>query len=595
MSAAGPEAPIPAESLAEMAAGLLALAPEALGGLWLRAPAGPAREAWLARLRQLAPGTMPFRRMPAGIGEARLQGGLDLAATLAAGRPIAERGLLAEADGGLLLISMAERLEPRFAALVVATLESGMVRTERDGLALAHPARFGVVALDEGIDDEAPPAILTEHLALCLDLTVTPLGEACLGPERIAAARMRFSAVTTSATLIARLCEAAARLGISSLRASLQALAAARALAALAGRGETNDQDAMGAIALVLAPRARILPENLSKSPPESETQDEPSEVEPPPDSEAKAMGDAQPQANPPEEIPVEALLAALPPGLLGKIAARAMGRVRQTGRAGAAARAQARGRAIGTRQGDPRTGARISIVDTLRAAAPWQAIRRGRAAAASFGPLAIRREDFRITRTKARTRTTTLFVVDASGSSAMQRLGEAKGAVQILLSECYVRRDEVALLAFRGRQAELVLPPTRALARASRALAGLVGGGGTPLASAIDAARRLTLSILRGGRSVMLVFMTDGRANIGREGQPGRAQALADAEAAARELAGLNQNMIVIDTAVKPGEQALALARAMGARYVPLPYADARAVVDVLGAGRPARAGQAA
>ena len=100
-----------------------------------------------------------------------------------------------------------------------------------------------------------------------------------------------------------------------------------------------------------------------------------------------------------------------------------------------------------------------------------------------------MRRDDFRMTRFQQRTRTTTIFVVDASGSSALNRLAEAKGAVELLLADCYVRRDQVALLAFRGKEAELLLPPTRSLVRAKRSLAGLPGGGGTPLAAGIDAA----------------------------------------------------------------------------------------------------------
>ncbi|WP_343895811.1 VWA domain-containing protein, partial [Craurococcus roseus] len=152
-------------------------------------------------------------------------------------------------------------------------------------------------------------------------------------------------------------------------------------------------------------------------------------------------------------------------------------------GRAGAPRQAARRGRRIGTRTGDPRSGGRLDLVETLRAAAPWQRLRR-RYAVADGPRVAIRREDFRLVRFRQETGTTTVFVVDASGSAAVNRLGEAKGAVELLLADCYVRRDQVALLAFRGQGAELLLPPTSSLVRAKRSLAALPGGGGTPLSA---------------------------------------------------------------------------------------------------------------
>jgi magnesium chelatase subunit D len=115
-----------------------------------------------------------------------------------------------------------------------------------------------------------------------------------------------------------------------------------------------------------------------------------------------------------------------------------------------------------------------------------------------------VRRDDFRVQRLRERRETTTVFVVDASGSAALHRLAEAKGAIELLLAECYVRRDRVALIAFRGRPgaagAELLLPPTRSLVRAKRSLADLPGGGGTPLAHGLDAARALAEDVSRRG-----------------------------------------------------------------------------------------------
>ena len=139
------------------------------------ARAGPQRALWLAALRHGLPAAVPLRRVPLHIADERLLGGLDLAATLQAGRPVAQRGVLAEADGGLLLLAMAERLAAGTAARLCAVLDRGEVQLERDGLALRQPARLGVVALDEGIDDdEHAPAALADRLAFHLSLDALP-------------------------------------------------------------------------------------------------------------------------------------------------------------------------------------------------------------------------------------------------------------------------------------------------------------------------------------------------------------------------------------------------------------------------------------
>jgi magnesium chelatase subunit D len=198
-----------------------------------------------------------------------------------------------------------------------------------------------------------------------------------------------------------------------------------------------------------------------------------------------------------------------------------------------------------------------------------------------------VRPEDFHIARRAQRRETTTVFIVDASGSAALHRLAEAKGAVELLLADCYVRRDRVALLAFRGSAAELVLPPTRSLVRAKRALAGLPGGGGTPLALALDAAGTLAGAIVRRGGTPLLVLLTDARANIDRQGRPGREQAVADALAGARRLRLLDLAALLVDTSPGPARQrsvdtpqaataARQVADALNALYLPLPQMDA-------------------
>jgi magnesium chelatase subunit D len=221
--------------------------------------------------------------------------------------------------------------------------------------------------------------------------------------------------------------------------------------------------------------------------------------------------------------------------------------------------------------------------METLRAAAPWQRLR-GRTSAAK-GRVLIQPGDFRTTRYLRRSQTLTIFAVDASGSSALNRLTEAKGAVELLLADCYVRRDLVAVISFRGRRADVLLPPTRSLVRAKRNLAGMPGGGGTPLASAIECAALLGGQAKRRGETPLLVLLTDGRANVALDGSGGRDAAHADALEAAQRLRCSRISALFIDTSPRPSAAAAEVATAMHAEYLPLPFADARALSSVVSA----------
>jgi magnesium chelatase subunit D len=138
-------------------------------------------------------------------------------------------------------------------------------------------------------------------------------------------------------------------------------------------------------------------------------------------------------------------------------------------------------------------------------------------------------------------------------------------------------------VISFRGRAAQLLLPPTRSLVRAKRGLAGLPGGGGTPLAAALDAAAVLAGQAQRRGETPTLVILTDGRANIARNGAPGREPARHDALAAARMVRLLNLNALLVDTSTRPSPLAEELASVMNARYVPLPFVNSRALSDMV------------
>jgi magnesium chelatase subunit D len=570
---------------------VFAVAPHALGGVRLRSGAGPERDAWLAALRELLPSSMPWRRLPVHTRDEALLGGLDLAATLASGKPVAERGLLAQAEGGVVVAAMAERMSVALAARLSAALDDD--------------ACIAVVALDEGAaDDETPPPALLDRLALCVEPDASAID---IEANRIVQARQHWRLVRTSDALIEALVTAAAALGVSSARASWQALCVARIAAALDGRDDMQAEDAALAARLVLAPRATRAPQAGEENTPE-----------PPPPPEADnddATNDDDQSADmdrPLDDRVIAAALAAIPPGLLALLAAgRSAGPRRgDAGRMGQNTASRQRGRVIGAVRGEPRGGARLALIETLRAAAPWQKVRRAaalreaqRAQEESVRPevskglapasipqpergggevgqrVHVTRDDLRIQRRVQRRATTTIFAIDASGSQALHRLAEAKGAVELLLADCYARRDRVAVIGFRGPAAQVLLAPTRSLVRAKRQLAGLPGGGGTPLAAGIDAVHALAGAVRRGGATPLVVLLTDGRANIARDGSPGREAATRDALAAARAFGASATAALLIDTSPQPSAAAQAIAAALGARCIALPHAQANAL----------------
>lgn len=528
-------------------AALLARDPAGLGGIRLRGAPGPGTEAFLDALTAAFAGR-PVRRLPIHIDSDRLSGGIDVAASLAAGRKVDCIGLLGEVAGGLLIAASAERITPATAARIAAGME-------------AHG--FALVLLDESGPDEAPPTALTERLAF--DVTPAPPAEGGVVTV-LAAPAPHVPPEPTNPQLIAALETTARLLGVPGTRPLLFALRAAAAAAALAGRGAIGPQDASEAAQLVLASRATQMPsEAPSEAPPE------------PPASDDSEREQAPSEPMPPlEDLVLEAARAALPDGLEALVEGRSRQEAGARGGAGEKRRSPVRGRVIGSRAGQPGGQCRLALVETLRAAAPWQKLRQR---AEEERRVRLRREDLRVRRFEARAETLTIFAVDASGSAAFARLAEAKGAVELLLERAHSERAEVALLAFRGTSVDLLLPPTRSLTRARWLLAELPGGGGTPLALGLDAARLLAEASRRRGRTPRILLLTDGKANIAADGAPGRARAAEDAAAAAGRIAAASLAATLIDISPRPQPEASKVAGQMNARYLHLPRAPGAAM----------------
>ena len=595
---------------------LLIINPHGLGGIILRARSGPVRDRWLAYLNtiaQLGGMRLPLRKMPLGISDENLLGGIDLDQTLRTGKAILRQGLLAQCDQQLLLMPMAERVEVGAVAKVVSALDNGFISIERDGQSRRIDSHFGVVALDEGIeDDEQPNEKIRQRTAFLLNLDILgwrdlPETDDDFLPDTqsIQYAQENFSKVTISEDSLNALVGVAEQLGVISIRALNLAINTAKCLAAFDRDDEVTSMHLQRAIALVLSPRATRMPQSAppeeEELPPESEEQLE-NEQEPPPEDQKQEeeqgnqedKDDQEPESN--TETPqaledeiLETAQAAIPIDLLARLADLADPKTPKGmgGKTGAVKVSRIRGRPLGNMPGMPEGGKTLSIIDTLRAAVPWQRVRRAEMLAAGktipAGKIVIRKEDFRIKRYQERTQTLTMFIVDASGSSAMHRLAEAKGAVELLLAECYIRRDQVAVMSFRGSAAELILAPTRSLVKAKRALSGLPGGGGTPLSRAIDESFEIASVSMRKGLTPALVFLTDGRANIAKDGSPGRSKAMEDAQQSARAASYYSFKSLWIDTSAQARDEGKALAALLGSMYLPLPNAGANEVSQAI------------
>lgn len=505
---------------------------------------------------------------------------------------------------------MAERLPARVAGLLAGVLDEGLLRMEREGLSRVRSMRLRLVALDESEGEDPPlsPA-LADRLALCVDLRGLPEHLARQAVTAALGKDLPADPALATDTALEALCAGAEALGVHGLRAPALAWRAAGLLARSAGRAQPRADDLILATGLVLAPRATRRPAapGDGASAPADDGPQAPDAADPAPaeapvsGAEGRPPSDPAPPAASPGHAPsgpsapdgeasppplqdrlLEATQTLLPGGLLQGLHGPP-GRLRQAGRGGGQGEwvLADRGRLLPARPGRPAGGARLALLDTLRAAAPWQRVRAGEAGPARR--LRVRPEDLRIQRHAGRRPTLTVFAVDASGSAALHRLAEAKGAVEGLLGECYVRRDQVALLAFRGQGCELLLPPTRSLVRARRSLAGMVGGGGTPLATGLQAARTLAARERRRGASPFLVLLSDGRANVALDGQGGRAQAMAEAVAVARACQADGLPALFIDTSAQVHPATLGLAQALGARYLPLPARGSAGLVALV------------
>ncbi|MCS6805996.1 MAG: magnesium chelatase ATPase subunit I [Blastocatellia bacterium] len=556
---------------------------------------------------------VPVVELPIGATEDRVCGTLNIERALTTGVRAFEPGLLAQANRGFLYIDEVNLLEDHLVDLLLDVAASGRNIVEREGISISHPARFVLVGSGNPEEGELRPQLLDRfglhtHVETITDVDarvqiIQRREQFDQNPtnfraqmesqqeqlrQQIIQAQQLVGSVTIDPVRLRQIAQLCLQLGIDGHRGELTIMRAAKALAAFDGRTSVSDEDIRAVAPMSLRHRFRKDP--LGEIDPGMRIERALDDCfQGAPREKSQAPNPKFPPAeNPKHEIPnperfgfrdsdlefpskrasdFEIRMSDFPRRGLAKPSRR-----RRT-----SALSHQHGRVVGTEPTKPQAG-QIALTATLRVAAPAQPLRRH---SRQERRLRIAPADLRWKRFRHRAGLLIIFVLDASGSMAANRIHQAKAAVIRLLQQAYIHRDQVALISFRHQSADIMLPPTQSVERAKRLIDALPVGGSTPLGAGLLAALALAKRAdRRGARPAMMVILTDGRANVSSSGQP---DVWGELERISASFVRERIPALVINTQSRfslTGEVSK-LAAWLNARYIHLPQPTAQTISD--------------
>ena len=431
------------------------------------------------------------------------------------------------------------------------------------------------IALDESEINEIPSANLSDYLIFSINLDGIrhcDLKKVSLNRKKIAEARKNLVTVEVNKKILAYLIASAEMFSISNMHTIFSTLKVAKSLCAYKGNKSVSRGDINLAISLSMIHKAKQIPE-FQQEEKEAATEQEQSRD----DSESKANNSEL--NNKDKKILIDALKISLPSNLIESLLSKNSQNINLGESAGSGEKNNnfSAGRPIPSINLKYSSDKRIDLMATLTKAIPWQKLR------SSLGTknrkIIIYPQDIMIKRFEKQSERLLIFLVDASGSNAIGRLAEAKGAIEILLSDAYAKRDNVALISFSGLKADPLLLPTKSLVTAKKKLSSLPGGGATPLANGLLEAFNMAEAARPRNITPIIILLSDGRGNMSLDGVADRVKSIKDAKYVASLIKRNAINNIFIDTSRRKTPIADDLARELNGHYFQLPMANSSSI----------------